>query len=94
MDDDDVAAGISAALSVGALAADVIAVEARQAADARDRRRPATGIAPAPAVPAQAAQVTSLTLRRLAGLPEDTRPLPSVDAYDQLLRHPRTGHEG
>jgi hypothetical protein len=94
MDDDDVAAGISAALSVGALTADVIAVEARQAADARDRCRPATGIAPAPAVPAQAAQVTSLTLRRLAGLPDDTRPLPSVDAYDQLLRHPRTGQEG
>jgi hypothetical protein len=94
MDDDDVAAGISAALSVGALTADVIAVEARQAADARDRCRPATGIAPAPAVPAQAAQVTSLTLRRLAGLPEDTRPLPGVDAYDQLLRHPRTGQEG
>jgi transposase len=91
MDDDDVVAGIGAALSVGALAADVIAVEARQAADARGRRLAA---GTAPAVPAQAAQVTSLTLRRLTGLPEDPRPLPSVDPYDQLLRHPRTGQEG
>ncbi len=91
MDDDDVVAGIGAALSVGALAADVIAVEARQAADARGRRLAA---GTAPAMPAQAAQVTSLTLRRLTGLPEDPRPLPSVDPYDQLLRHPRTGQEG
>jgi hypothetical protein len=34
--------------------------------------------------------VTSLTERRLAQLPPDTRPLPSVTIYDQLLRH-RTG---
>jgi hypothetical protein len=32
--------------------------------------------------------VTSLTERRLAALPADTRPLPSVAAYDQLLRRP------
>jgi hypothetical protein len=30
--------------------------------------------------------VTSLTAHRLAALPADTRPLPSVAAYDQLLR--------
>ena len=36
-----------------------------------------------PAEPA----VASLTERRLAQLPADTRPLPSVAAYDQLLRH-------
>jgi hypothetical protein len=34
------------------------------------------------------AQVTSLTLRRIAALPPDTRPLPAVDAYDQLLLQP------
>lgn len=39
----------------------------------------------------RSAQVTSLTLRRLAELPADTRPLPTVDAYDQLLRHRRPG---
>jgi hypothetical protein len=43
-----------------------------------------------PAVP----QVTSLTLRRLAALPADTRPLPAVSAYDQLLTRPRTSQEG
>ncbi|WP_435841853.1 hypothetical protein [Streptomyces coeruleorubidus] len=30
--------------------------------------------------------MTSLTERRLAQLPPDARPLPSVAAYDQLLR--------
>jgi hypothetical protein len=30
--------------------------------------------------------VTFLTERRLAHLPPDNRPLPSVAAYDQLLR--------
>jgi hypothetical protein len=30
-------------------------------------------------------QVVSLTERRLADLPGDDRPLPSVDAYDDLL---------
>jgi hypothetical protein len=43
---------------------------------------------------ARAGQVTSLTLRRLADLPPDTRPLPTVAAYDQLLRHPRPSKEG
>ena len=39
-------------------------------------------------------QVTSLTLRRLAALPADSRPLPTVSAYDQLLTRPRTSKEG
>ena len=39
-------------------------------------------------LPAAVPPVTSLTLRRLAALPPDTRPLPSVAAYDQLLRRP------
>ena len=97
MDAADVITGIEAALSVGAHAADVVAVEARRAADARVRQarpaRPATGkagTANSPAVP----QVTSLTLRRLAALPADSRPLPTVSAYDQLLTRPRTSREG
>ena len=61
----DVITGIEAALSVGAHAADVVAVEARRAADARAAApAPQAGEQP-PAVP----QVTSLTLRRLAALP-------------------------
>ena len=86
MDAADVTTGIEAALSVGAHTADVIAVEARRAADAR----PVPGEGEPPDVP----EVTSLTLRRLAALPADTRPLPSVSAYDQLLTRPRTSQEG
>ncbi|VVJ18374.1 Mobile element protein [Amycolatopsis camponoti] len=41
-----------------------------------------------------AAAVTSLTERRLAHLPPDTRPLPSVTIYDQLLPSHRTPREG
>ena len=59
----DVLAGITAALSVGSVSVDVVAVEATP------RRQ----------------QVISLTARRLAELPDDDRPLPSVDAYDDLL---------
>jgi hypothetical protein len=35
----------------------------------------------------QPSPVASLTARRLTHLPADTRPLPSLDAYDVLLRH-------
>jgi hypothetical protein len=91
----DVTAGISAALLAGAVSADVVAVEARKASDASrgERVRPAL---PAPAGP----EVASLTRRRLAVLPADTRPPPSVDRYDQLLHRrarppaPPPPHEG
>jgi hypothetical protein len=91
MDAADVITGIEAALSVGAHAADVVAIEARRAADAR-------AAAPVPETagggPPPAPQVTSLTLRRLAALPADSRPLPTVSAYDQLLTRPLTSKEG
>jgi hypothetical protein len=45
-------------------------------------------------VPPDGPQVTSLTLRRLAALPADSRPLPTVSACDQLLTRPRTSQEG
>ena len=87
MDAADVITGIEAALSVGAHAADVVAVEARRAADARAG-------APVPEHAGGEPQVASLTLRRLAALPADTRPLPTVSAYDQLLTRPRISKEG
>ena len=76
-----VVAGIAAALVAGALTADAVAVEARKAAQAD------TGAA-RPDMPPVVLPVTSLTLHRLAALPPGTRPLPSVAAYDQLLRRP------
>jgi transposase len=82
MDDADVIAGIGAALSVGAHTADVVAVEARKVAETRST---------SPAEAGESGRVTSLTMRRIAALPPDTRPLPTVDAYDQLLRQPREG---
>jgi hypothetical protein len=74
----DVLAGVSAALAVGSVSADVVAVEARKAAQQRGAQLPS---APAP----HGRDVISLTQRRLAGLPGDERPLPSVAAYDDLL---------
>jgi len=62
-----------------------LSVGARAAAPA-----PQAAAGGTPAVP----QVTSLTLRRLAALPADTRPLPAVSACDQLLTRPRTSQEG
>lgn len=85
----DVIAGINAALKVGAVSADVVALEARRHASTgwaeSDRQLPAHAIS-------AAHRVVSLTQRRLAdpaaviaGLPADTRPVPSVSAYDELL---------
>ncbi|MGE5763263.1 MAG: IS21 family transposase [Mycobacterium leprae] len=80
LDRDDVRVGISAALSVGSANPDVVALEARQAAERRgagthndDARAPHGG-------------VVTLAERRVPGLPTDGRPPPSVDKYDILLR--------
>jgi len=89
MTEADVVAGITAALQVGAVSADVVALEARRHAGTSGanphRHPPAHTVAPEH-------RVVSLTQRRLAdpaaviaGLPADTRPLPSVGAYDELL---------
>jgi transposase len=93
----DVIAGIRAALSVGAVTADVVAVEARLHAagsvvgGANQERHPAQHAAP------RGQRAVSLTQRRLtdpaaviAGLLPDTRPVPSVAHYDQLLQHRTT----
>ena len=86
-DGEHVVAGLAAALRAGALTADAVALEARKAADETDAQ-------PAAAAPEPGPAVASLTARRLDNLPADTRPLPSVAAYDQLLRRTRTAQEG
>lgn len=80
---DAVIAGITSALSVGAISPDVVAVEAR---------RHATTHTPAPASQTRGGTVVNLPPRRptnphqvITHLPEDTRPLPTVTAYDELL---------
>ena len=73
----DVVAGITAALTVGAVSPDVVALETRK--HAQQHATP-TGTDPV---------VVSLQARRLADLtdqlPLDLRPPPSVAAYDSLL---------
>ncbi|MGI5201414.1 hypothetical protein ACQEU6_07490 [Spirillospora sp. CA-108201] len=86
-----IVAGIAAVLRAGAPTADAVALEARKAAEADDS---ADVPAPEAAAPAKAATVTSLTERRLAQLPPERRPLPSVAHYDQLLRRRPPGRQG
>jgi hypothetical protein len=83
MTHEHVVAGLAAALHAGALTADAVALEARKAAESDQPARPATDLLG----PSGPSAVASLTARRLTHLPADTRPLPSVAVYDQLLRH-------
>jgi hypothetical protein len=93
--DRDVIEGLAAATAVGAVRADVVAVEARRIADTRPRTPDIDHI---PNDSVGSSRVVSLTERRLsdpaaviAGLPPDQRPLPTVNAYDELLgRRKRT----
>lgn len=85
MSHEHVVAGLATAVRAGALTADAVALEARKFAEGDDHR-PADG----PTMRHPAGNVVSLTERRLAQLPPDRRPLPTVTAYDQLLRHRRT----
>ena len=92
----DVQAGLTRAISVGAVSADVVAVEARKHADHQLRDESPLDRPSEPGDrPGQ--RVASLTQRRwtdpgavIAGLPPDSRPLPSVAGYDQLLTRSRT----
>ena len=77
----EVIAGITAALTVGSVNPDVVAVEARKAAQ-QSRIGPDI-----PGAKTGGDDVVSLTGRRAAAqLPGDARPLPTVDKYDELLR--------
>ncbi|MGC9436705.1 IS21 family transposase [Streptomyces sp. WG5] len=86
-------AGLATALRAGALTSDAVALEARKAAQAEDEPPAAL-----PACTSGSATVTFLNEWRLAHLPPDTRPLPSVTPSDQLLRRRRasggTSREG
>ena len=89
-------AGIEAALTVGAVTADVVAVEARRHASLEvDAGGSDSGRHLVARRSGREQRVVSLTQRRLAdpaaviaGLPADSRPAPTVDHYDQLLRLP------
>lgn len=98
MDAGDIQAGITAALEVGAVTADVVAVEARRHATASCRGGAGLDRHPGAQGELKVQRVVSLTQRRLmdpaavvAGLPPDSRPMPSVSAYDELLAK-RTEH--
>ncbi|MDF3051731.1 MAG: family transposase [Pseudonocardia sp.] len=88
-----VVAGIAAALSAGAVRADVVAVETRRLTDRHVPGPPKTCLPGPELEPAGSnRRVVSLTERRLAdpaaviaGLPPDHRPLPTITGYDQLL---------
>jgi len=77
----DVVAGITAALGVGAVSPDVVAVETRKHFQQQ--------IDPAADAAREDQVVVSLAERRLTdltdALPTDSRPLPTVAAYDSLL---------
>jgi len=68
--------GITAALEVGALSADIVAIEARKASAVISGQAPSRP-ALAPIVPLQA--------RATPPVPVDDRPVPSVAHYDELL---------
>ena len=85
-----VIAGITTALEAGSASPELVAIEARKAAQAaRDLPAPAgedPGGADAQADDPGGGQAAVITLAgRRTPVPEDKRPLPSVDAYDQLL---------
>jgi hypothetical protein len=95
---DAVLAGIAAALSVGSVSADVVAIEARKPAGTATQRgdlpadragqragHPETSQSAGPQ--RSRAAVVPLGARRQAALPADARPAPSVRDYDRLLTH-------
>lgn len=92
MNAEDVMAGIGAALRIGAVSAHVVAVEARRHGVSLAAVGAVSDRHPGAHADMKVQRVVSLTQRRLtdpaaviAGLPPDTRPLPSVSAYDELL---------
>jgi hypothetical protein len=66
---------------VGSVSPDVVAVQARKTA----HQCGADAVIASPNTTPAGDRVVSLTERRLAELPADSRPLPSVSQYDELL---------
>lgn len=100
---DHVVAGLATALPAGALTADAVALEARKYNDTADGGADDTTADHQSLMSGDRARgegeipaVRSLPERRLrAHIPADTRPLPSVEKYDQLLASRRdTPNEG
>ncbi|MET7855136.1 hypothetical protein ABZT48_44970 [Streptomyces avermitilis] len=89
-----VVAGIATALRAGALTADAVALEARKWGEADQGAKQPADQDQRPRRVDGGATVTSLTERRLAALPPDPRPLPSIAVYDQLLRFRRRPADG
>jgi len=98
----DVVAGIRAALAVGAVTAEVVAVETRRhaaaAGGANGDRHLLAHDDNSEQQAGRPERVVSLTMRRLldpaaviAGLPPDTRPLPDLGVYDRQLLGRATG---
>ncbi|MFD9863448.1 hypothetical protein ACFWZB_30010 [Streptomyces alboflavus] len=86
----DVLAGLRAAVALGTCSDDVAALEARKAAQAAGRAPTVTTEPTAPDPPEplrpELPQVSHLTSRRLAQpLPQDARPLPRLEQWDELL---------
>jgi hypothetical protein len=81
-----VIAGMRAALAVGVVNPELVAVEARRAAATADLGiEQACQVVALPERPA-APTVPTTALPTLPALPADARPLPTVTPYDQLLR--------
>jgi transposase len=96
MNHEHIVAGLAGALQVGALTADAVALEARLVADRDDATAavsPKLSSNELARPPRPLPRITSLTKRRLAQLPPDTRPLPSLEAYDLLLPSRRAAAE-
>ncbi|MDH6221104.1 hypothetical protein [Streptomyces pseudovenezuelae] len=82
--------GFGAAVALGTCSEDVVALEARKTAQAAGRAPTVTAAAPSPyrteRPDPELPQVSHLTSRRLAWtLPEDARPLPRLEQWDELL---------
>lgn len=89
LDRQDVTAGIRAALAVGQVAPDIVALEARKHAQAHGRSPTVTGTRIRTEPAAQRQPDTSHgQAHRIAALPTDKRPAPNLSIYDQLLQRP------
>lgn len=78
-----VLAGITAVLAAGSVSPDLVAIEARKAATTTEST--IDNVTEQPAPRRSPARLVTLPARRNVQLPTDSRPAPSVAAYDQLL---------